>query len=107
MDFSSMRQGNAQPSDIDLFWLGKHTAVFGEIKNELGPLKYGQRKLLEKLADGFKPDAMVIFITHDKYVQDGDTKVDVGECFVAEYYYHGQWVTPTKPLKVKEVIAWA
>ena len=107
MDFSGMRRGNAQPSDIDLFWLGRHCLVLGEIKNERGELKDGQRALLEKLADGWKYDAMVLFITHDRYVQNGDKLVDVAKCYVREYYFKGRWHKPKSPTTVKQIIEWA
>ena len=105
MDYSSYSDTNNHPSDIDMFYIGKdHTLIVGEIKNELGELKGGQRKLYEQLIDGWKYDGMALFITHDKYVQRGDKKVDVPNCLVREYYYNGKWHTPQKELKVIEVL---
>lgn len=107
MDFSSMFQGNDHPSDIDMFYLCRDgRLVLGEIKNRKGKLKYGQRKILEELAEGWSNDAVVLYITHNKFYQHGDRKVDVGECRVQEIYYktiHG-WRRPRKPTTVKQVI---
>lgn len=52
MDFSEMAtDSRPQPSDIDMFYLGaNNTLILGEIKNERGELKDGQRRLLERLA---------------------------------------------------------
>ena len=108
MDFSGLKVGNCQPSDIDLFWLGKNHLVIGEIKNECGEFKNGQVQLLAELVNGWhKKRAILLLITHDKYVQKGDTTVDVSKCFVQEYFYKGRWHKPRKPTTVKEFIDWA
>lgn len=105
MDYSSYTESNEHPSDIDMFYIGKNNMlIVGEIKNELGKLEGGQRKLYEKLVDGWKYDGIALFIVHDKYVQNGDKKVDVPECKVREYYYKGNWHKPKRDLKVKEVL---
>lgn len=91
MDYSSMFDSDNHPSDIDMFYIGKdNILIIGEIKNERGTLMYGQRKLFEKVCDNWKNDAICLFITHDKYVQNGDTKVDVPSCYVKEYYWKKQ-----------------
>ena len=105
MDYSSYVDTNNHPSDIDMFYIGKdQTLIVGEIKNELGKLIGGQRKLYEQLVDGWKYDAMALFIVHNKYVQRGDTKVDVPNCLVREYYYKGKWHQPQQELKVIDVL---
>lgn len=105
MDYSSYVDTNNHPSDIDMFYIGKNqTLIVGEIKNELGKLSGGQRKLYEQLIDGWKYNGMALFIVHNKYVQRGDTKVDVPNCLVREYYYKGQWHQPQQELKVIDVL---
>lgn len=106
MDYSSM-YGKNHPSDIDMFYIGKDDIlIIGEIKNEQGSLHTGQRKLLEKVVNNWKYDAICLFIIHDKYVQLGDKKVDVPECYVKEYYWKKfkKWVKPQKDIKVKEIL---
>ena len=107
MDFSGLTVGNAHPSDIDLFWIGKNHLVFGEIKNECGTFKEGQTKMFEKLVDGYNGKAIYLLITHNKYVQKGDKMVDVSVCPVIKYYYKGEWHTPRKLTTVKQIIDWA
>lgn len=114
MDFSSIYDGNDHPSDIDMFYIGKDdngqdVLILGEIKNEQGTLKEGQKNLLERLAKGFKGKALVLYITHRKDVHKGDRVVNVGNCFVEQYYFKGyslnpQWFIPQEPTTVKEVI---
>lgn len=107
MDFSSMYEGNHHPSDIDMFYLGRNRIlILGEIKNERGELHKGQRRLLEILAEGWKNDAICLYIVHRKYYQRGDRSVNVAECYVREIYYKKihQWVFPKRPTKVKEII---
>lgn len=102
-----MYRGNAHPSDIDMFFIGKDKfLIIGEIKNERGTLTDGQRRLLELLINGWKYDGLAIFITHDKYVQNGDREVDVSECYIKELYWKslGKWVLPKHPTKVKDII---
>lgn len=108
MDFSGLKVGHNQPSDIDLFWMGKNHLVIGEIKNECGEFKNGQVQLLTELVKGWRKDkAILLLITHDKYVQNGDKVVDVSKCFVKEYFYKDRWHKPKKPTTVKEFIDWA
>ena len=102
-----MYDNDNHPSDIDMFYIGKKDIlIIGEIKNEKGSLKDGQRRLLEKVVDNWQNDAMCLFITHDKYVQNGDTKVDVPNCYVKEYYWKkaGKWIIPKEPTKVIDVL---
>ena len=106
MDFSAMAtEKHPQPSDIDMFYLGKNnTLILGEIKNERGTFTDGQRKLYEKIAKGWNGTCLILFITHNCYVQKGDKKVDVAKCFVKEYYYKGKWREPTMPTRVYEFV---
>ena len=105
MDYSSYTETNEHPSDIDMFYIGENNIlIVGEIKNERGKLIGGQRKLYEKLIDGWKYDGIALFIVHDKYVQNGDKKVDVPSCLVREYYYKGGWHKPQKEVRVKDVL---
>lgn len=106
LDYSSMFDNTDHPSDIDMFYLTKdEILILGEIKNESYNEKYwnNQKKVLQKIIDNYSKEAIYLFIVHDKYVQRGDTKVDVLDCKVKEYYYKGKWVKPRKELKVKEV----
>ena len=105
MDYSSYTKDNDHPSDIDMFYIGKNNfLIVGEIKNELGKLIGGQRKLYEKLINGWKYDGIALFIVHNKYVQNGDKKVDVPNCKVREYYYNGKWHKPKEEIRVKDIL---
>ena len=107
MDYSSMYRGTNHPSDIDMFYIGKdNVLIIGEIKNEKGKLMEGQRRLLERLINGWKDDGLILFIVHNKYVQNGDKKVNVPECYVKEYYWkkNKRWMIPREKIKVKEVL---
>ena len=107
LDYSSMYEGSNHPSDIDLFYIANDdTLILGEIKNE----RYNkdawekQKKVLERVIDNYNKTGVYLFIVHNKYVQYGDTKVDVPNCPVKEYYYKGKWRTPKRELLVKEVL---
>lgn len=107
MDYSSWTKSNDHPSDIDMFYLCKDdTLILGEIKNEMYDREKWakQKKILQRVIDNYKKDAIYFFITHDKYVENGDTYVDVPNCYVKEYYYKGKWYKPKNNLKVKEVL---
>lgn len=107
MDYSSYTESSDHPSDIDMFYLGEDDMlILGEIKNESYNEIYWekQKKLLQKIIDNYSKEAMYLFITHDKYVENGDKKVDVPNCFIKEYYYKGKWNKPKKDTKVKEIL---
>lgn len=92
-------------SDIDLFHITPTGfLVIGEIKNFKGEFKRGQKKLLSGIVDSNVNGGTVLFITHNKDVHSGDKVVDVSECLVEEYYWHGEWVTPYKFITVKEAM---
>lgn len=107
MDFSSYTDGNDHPSDIDMFYLcDDETLIIGEIKNERDHLGKGQRRLLTRLLEDHKGDAVGLFITHNKLVQNGDKVVDVMRCPVKEIYVKKEhrWRFPKRPITVKEVL---
>lgn len=107
MDYSSMYKGNKHPSDIDMLYIGKDKVlILGEIKNERGSFKWGQRRLLETLINGWQGDGLILFIVHDKYWQRGDREVNVAECPVREVYFKSekQWRKPHRQITVKEVL---
>lgn len=62
------------------------------------------KKLFARIIDNYEKNAMYLFITHNKYVQKGDTEVDVPNCYIKEYYYRGEWRIPQKRTKVWEVL---
>lgn len=107
MDFSSMFPDGNHPSDIDMFFLTDTDFLcVAEIKNERGRFNPSQRRRLERLIDGWKADGVCLYVTHNKYVQNGDTEVNVPDCYIQEIYYKNkhQWVKPKKPTKVMRVI---
>lgn len=92
-------------SDIDLFHITHNGfLVLGEIKNQKGIFTVGQRKLLSKIIDSYSKGGTVLFITHDKDVHSGDTIVDVSECLVEEYYWHGEWIVPYRFITVGDAM---
>ena len=105
MDFSHLNYGRGQPSDIDMFYIGKDGFLLvGEIKHRRGSLKEPQRHFLETLVDNYKKPAMAIFVQHDCDVHSGWKKVDVSRCQVVEYYYNGHWRYPMSYTTVSEVV---
>lgn len=108
MDFSS-GMGQDHPSDIDMFYIcPNNTLVLGEIKNYLDKEKFtkNQKRLYEQLANGHKGRAVVIFALHDKFVQNGDTTVDVMNLPIERVYWNceGGWRRPTKRITVGQAI---
>ena len=106
MDFSNCNPyGYGQPSDIDFFYMGRDwTLIIGEIKYQAGELKDGQRRLLEKIIKGYRYEAICLYIVHDQNIYDGAEKVDVAQCQVKEYFWHGHWRTPQTYTTVRDVI---
>lgn len=107
MDFSSMYKGGDHPSDIDMFYLcSDDTLILGEIKNEAGTFTRRQRALLAKIIKLHTANAIGLYITHNKRVQDGDIMVDVSTCYVKEIYLktEGRWRRPQRPVTVKDIL---
>lgn len=92
IDYSNLNFGRGQPSDIDLIYYGRdNILLLGEIKNEQGRFTEQQKRLYEHIADNYKGKCLVLYITHNKKVENGDYKVDLAEGIVKEIYYQGQW----------------
>jgi len=108
-DFSRIQVPSGKPSDIDMFYVGDNYLVLGEIKNYEGTFSEFQRKMYQRFIDncGFE-HAIVIYINHDKKVEDRDTYVDVSMCFASEYYLKGYegWHKPKEPMTVQMLFNW-
>jgi len=92
MDFSNIEVPYGQPSDIDMFYVGNTYVMFGEIKNEQGTFTNEQKGLYEMLARKMVfDDVLIMYITHDKRVEDGDERVDISNCNVCEWWYKPSW----------------
>lgn len=102
MDFSNIETPVGRPSDIDLWYIDRGFLIIGEIKNAKGTFTDGQRHLLQKLIDNHKGGGIILYITHNRDVHQGDTFVDVSQCKVAEYYWRGQWRTPRQYTTVND-----
>jgi len=110
MDFGSILAPKGKPSDIDMFYISHNYVILGEIKNEMGVFNDSQRNLyIELLNSTNKKYGIVMFITHDKSVENGDRMVDVASCKVAEYYLKGdnQWRVPKKEITVQNIFLYA
>lgn len=102
MDFGGMC---VKCSDIDMIHVSRSGAlIIGEIKNEKGTLKDGQRNLLSGIIDAHKYGGIVLYITHDKDVHQGSTVVNVAGCNVVEYYYKGKWFKPKRKITVNAIL---
>ena len=102
MDFSNI---GVVCSDIDMFHVTKNgKLILGEIKNQTGTFKDGQRKLLAGLVDANRNGGTVLYITHDSDVHKGDKVVDISQCLVEEYYWNGEWITPYRFTTVKDAM---
>ena len=102
-----MYEGGDHPSDIDMFYICEDgTLIIGEIKNIKGTFTDGQRNLLTKVLNMHKGDAVGLYITHDKFVQNGDKSVDVSSCKVQEIYIKSEreWRQPKSIVTVKTII---
>lgn len=105
LNFYNIKCPVGRPSDIDMFYMGDKFLILGEIKNECGTFSDGQKHLYEKLAENFTKDVYILFIKHNKYVEKGDTEVDIAEALVNECYVKGEgWITPKKVTSVQEFL---
>lgn len=108
MDFSGLKtEKHGQPSDIDMFYLGKDGyVILGEIKNGCGEFSDVQRGLYKEFAERYGKDkCIVLFITHNVFVEQTRVpQVDVAHCDVVEYLFNGEWQKPKKKTEVCEFI---
>jgi hypothetical protein len=107
IDFGNIKVPSGRPSDIDFYYVGHDYIIFAEIKNEVGQLKKGQKRLYEELADNLKHKTVyVYYMTHNKFVEKGDLSVDVAECVIKEYYDADRrvWVVPETTKTFQEVL---
>ena len=109
VDYSSCDIGFGHPSDIDFFYIGRnHTLVLGEIKNEQGVFTKKQQSLYKEIADNHNADVIVLYMTHNKRVENGDRVVDIADCKVRAIYYNKEkekgFRKPKKDITVRDII---
>lgn len=109
IDFTPLAKPNGKdkPSDIDMAYISKDgTLIIGEFKNEQHPfIDDGQKWIIEKYIDGWRRNAFAFLAIHNKYVQQGDEKVNAADCKVKEIYYKGiGWMPPIAPTTVMDII---
>lgn len=95
-------------SDIDFITIGKNYMLLAEIKNEHGTMYEGQKWVYEQFAKNHKTPVYILFVTHDKMIENGDKTFDMCETDVVEQYNNmdNEWVPPSRPVKFKEYLAW-
>jgi len=104
MAFNNIYCQNGKPSDVDMFYITeKKFLIIGEFKNELGTFKQKQKELLETFIDNYRYGGIIIYATHNKSVENGDTEVDVSKCKVEEYYFKKEWHRPKMNITVQDV----
>lgn len=104
IDFSNIHCKVGRPSDVDMFYItDTNFLIIGEFKNELGTFKEKQKEILETFIDNYKYNGIIIYATHNKSVENGDTIVDASQCKVEEYYYNREWHRPKSNVIVQDV----
>jgi len=96
IDFSRIELPRGKPSDIDFVYVGPQGndgvpkyAILAEIKNSVGTFTEFQRYLYAQYSDALERsgiDTYTMYLNHDKFVERGDTEVNVADCLVVEVY---------------------
>jgi len=100
---------NFRPSDCDLWIIGDDYEIFVEIKNESNISAFTNQKFIyERAVKNLKFDKGIsILVVHQKYIENGDESVNVGEeSIVSEYYMKalGKWVKPKQILSLNDFL---
>jgi hypothetical protein len=89
IDFEGFEFGNIHPSDIDcvLEFDNKHLILI-EVKRFGNDIPTGQRLMLERIADSWHGNSIVIKVEHG-HGDEGD--IPLTNCVVTKYYYKNNW----------------
>ena len=100
--FSGFEDGKVSFTDLDFCMeLYNELFIIGDVKHECTGLTTGQKILIERLCDKDWVLSVGIVATHNV---EPPNEIVLAECNVKAYYWHGQWVEPEAPMKMKEFV---
>ena len=95
IDFSGIENGKIHPTDIDVVLeFDNEVLILMEVKRKGNNIPVGQRLVLERIANSWHTDKVVVlYVTHE-FKNDGKD-IPLKECNVESVYLKGKW----KPAK--------
>ena len=106
-DFSGMRfPNNITPSDMDgVLEFSNRLFVFMEFKSNNAPISYGQKLMLERLADAVCKAGKVGVSMICEHQQPTCVDIKCHEAIVRQYRYLLKWHKPKKRITVFEAVS--
>lgn len=99
-DFSGLCIGKITPTDIDgVIEYQDKAYVFIEMKYQNKELPFGQKLALERLVnDTAKAGKTSIVLVIEHEVHNTSEIIDVGNCYVRNYFFNDSWNTPNEKI---------
>lgn len=110
--FEGIRYGKCMPTDIDAIieFDGKLLVIY-ELKYSNATMPYGQRLILERMANAWQDDGGEAVVFLCRHMTPSSEDIELGDTVVTNVYYNREWRPQKVVRRAKEmtdrVIRWA
>jgi len=91
IDFTGIESGKIHPTDIDVVLeFDNEVLILMEVKRKGNKIPIGQRLVLERIADSWHTNKVVVlYVTHN--FKNDDKDIPLNECNVDSIYINKEW----------------
>lgn len=104
IDFSGIESGKIHPTDIDVVLeFDNEVLILMEVKRKGNEIPVGQRLVLERIANSWHTDKVVVlFVTHN--FKNDDKDIPLKECNVDSVYWKGNWKPSKRQISLTDTL---
>ena len=104
IDFSGIESGKIHPTDIDVVLeFNNEVLILMEVKRKGNNIPVGQRLVLERIANSWHTDKVVVlYVTHE--FKNDKKDIPLKECNVERVYLKGEWKAAKKEISLVDTL---
>ena len=104
IDFTGVESGKIHPTDIDVVLeFDNEVLILMEVKRKGNKIPIGQRLVLERIADSWHTDKVVVlYVTHN--FKNDEKDIPLSECNVDSIYINKKWKGAKQEISLKDTL---
>ena len=104
IDFTGVESGKIHPTDIDVVLeFDNEVLILMEVKRKGNKIPIGQRLVLERIADSWHTDKVVVlYVTHN--FKNDEKDIPLSECYVDSIYINKEWKGAKQEISLKDTL---
>jgi hypothetical protein len=104
IDFTGVESGKIHPTDIDVVLeFDNEVLILMEVKRKGNKIPIGQRLVLERIADSWHTDKVVVlYVTHN--FKNDEKDIPLSECNVDSIYINKEWKGAKQEISLKDTL---